>query len=113
MPIPNSLRGHARDEQPPRRRPLPLLLAASVLVIGMGYLSAVSAAKVWGPESGWGLAAPGAFIRSMGFTACIASITLLVSCIRREIFWLISLLILIPVSLYAFFYLILLSTQPS
>lgn len=113
MPIPNSLRGHARYEQATRRRPFPLLLAASVLLIGMGYLNAVSAAKAWGPESGWGLAAPSAFIRSMGFTACIASITLLFSCIRRELFWPLSLLTLIPVSLYAIFYLVLSSTQPS
>jgi len=112
MPIPNSLRGHARDEQPPRRRPLPFLLAASVLIMGIGYLRAASIANAWGPESGWGLAAPGAFIRSMGSTACFASVILLLSCLRRELFWPFSLLLLLPIALYAIFYLVFLLPHP-
>jgi hypothetical protein len=84
-----------------------------MVIIGIGYLRATSIAQAWGPESGWGLTAPSAFIKSMGFTACIAGVVLLVSCIRREMLWPISLLLLIPVSLYAFLYLLISLTYPN
>jgi hypothetical protein len=83
-----------------------------MVIVVIGYLRAASIAQAWGPESGWGLTAPSAFIKSMGFTACITGVILLLSCLRRERLWPISLLLLIPVSLYAILYLVISLTYP-
>jgi hypothetical protein len=79
------------------------MLAAYLGVIALGYLRAASIANALGSESGWGLAAPSAFLRSMGVTAWIGCVILIISCIRREFLWPLAFLLLFPTSIFAVF----------
>ena len=111
MRLPNSLQNETKDSQVTRRRPWPIMLFATLLIVGVGYVRSIAIARGWG-DSGVGLTSPASFIRNMGVTACVAFIVLLISCVRRERFWMFSLLLLVPIALYAAFYLIFLLPNP-
>ena len=105
MRLPNRLRSPSADSQSGRRKPWPIMLVVTLLIIGVGYSRSLAIAASWG-DSGGGLAGLASFIMNMGVIACVASIGLLISCVRRERFWPISLLSFAPIAGYAAFFLI-------
>jgi len=104
MRIPNSLTGAKEECVQPKMRKLPILLSASIAVAVIGYFRAVAISSSWG-ASGVGLTGPAYFLREIGAAACISTALLVISLIRREFLWPLSLALLLPFGIYSIFYL--------